>query len=112
VWQWGDATIQVCQPRWPCFKLALHRRRADIQLLMRRTGRTGWYLRVLEPGEVVVGAPISVVERDPAGLTVTDAHHAMGDRHLDRRDLVESLAGHPALAAEWRDPLRERLAAR
>src|SRR4051794_39780264 len=24
-WSWGDAHLQVCQPRWPCFKLALHR---------------------------------------------------------------------------------------
>ena len=23
VWRWDDAIIQVCQPRWPCFKLAL-----------------------------------------------------------------------------------------
>ena len=27
VWSWGGAWLQVSQPRWPCFKLALHRRR-------------------------------------------------------------------------------------
>ena len=111
-WSWGDATIEVCQPRWPCFKLALHRQRPDIQKQMRANGRTGWYHRVLEPGEVVVGAPIEVVARDPAELTVADAHAAMGDRHLEDRALVEALADHPSLAAEWRDPLRERLASR
>lgn len=109
VWQWDDAVLQVCQPRWPCFKLALHRRRPDIQGRMRATGRTGWYLRVLEPGEVTVGSVISVAARDIAGLTVADAHHAMGDRRLADRDLVEALAGHAALADEWREPLRERL---
>ena len=25
VWSWGDALLEVCQPRTPCFKLALHR---------------------------------------------------------------------------------------
>src|SRR6478609_12234211 len=25
VWSWGAAHLQVSQPRWPCFKLALHR---------------------------------------------------------------------------------------
>src|SRR4051812_40252469 len=25
VWSWGSAVLQVTQPRWPCFKLALHR---------------------------------------------------------------------------------------
>ncbi len=109
VWRWGDATLQVCQPRWPCFKLALHRHRHDIQSRMRTNGRTGWYLRVLEPGEVVVGNPITRVERDPAALTVFDAHAAMSDRHLDNRELVEQFAHHAALAAEWRTPLTERL---
>ncbi len=28
IWTWGEATLQVTQPRWPCFKLALHRERA------------------------------------------------------------------------------------
>jgi len=109
IWQWDNATLQVSQPRWPCFKLALHRGRADIQNRLRANGRTGWYLRVLEPGEVVVGSDIDVVQRDHARLSVTDAHHAMGDRHLEQRALVEALAHHPHLAAEWRDPLRERL---
>jgi MOSC domain-containing protein YiiM len=109
VWQWDDAVLQICQPRWPCYKLALHRRRADIQARMRRSGRTGWYFRVLQPGEVVVGSPIDVVERDRAGLTITDAHLAMGDRHLEHRALVEGLANHPALALQWREPLVERL---
>lgn len=109
-WRWDDAVLEVCQPRWPCFKLALHRQRADIQGRMRQNGRTGWYLRVLEPGEVTVGSSIEVVETDPRGLSVLDAHEAMGDRHLERRDLVAALAEHPALAAEWRVPLQERLA--
>jgi MOSC domain-containing protein YiiM len=109
VWRWDDAVIQICQPRWPCYKLALHRRRADIQARMRASGRTGWYFRVLEPGEIVVGSAIDVVARDSAGLTVMDAHVAMGDRHLAHRELVEALANHPALASQWREPLRERL---
>src|SRR6478609_9549019 len=109
VWRWDTAVLQVCQPRWPCFKLALHRQRADIQARMRATGRTGWYLRVLGPGEVTVGSPIELVDRDPARLTIAEAHVAMGDRHLERPALVAALAAHEALAEEWRAPLRQRL---
>jgi MOSC domain-containing protein YiiM len=110
VWGWGDALVEVCQPRWPCFKLALHLQRADIQKLMRANGRTGWYLRVLQPGAVTVGAELTVEHRDPAHLSIRDAHIAMGDRHLDHLDLVKALAGHDRLADEWRVPLRDRLA--
>lgn len=111
-WRWDGALLEICQPRWPCFKLALHRQRPDIQARMRSNGRTGWYLRVVEPGEVTVGSSIEVVESDLRGLSVLAAHEAMGDRHLERRDLVAALADHPALAAEWRVPLQERLARR
>ncbi len=108
VWSWGEATLQVTQPRWPCFKLALYRGRADIQGRMRASGRTGWYLRVLEPGEVELAAPIEVHD-DPAGITVADAHRAMSDHRLAEPDLVRSVAAHPALAEQWREPLLERL---
>ncbi|HWE56742.1 MAG TPA: MOSC domain-containing protein [Acidimicrobiales bacterium] len=108
-WRWDDAVVEVCQPRWPCFKLALYRRRSDIQVRMRTTGRTGWYLRVIEPGPVTVGSPLEVIERDPIALSVFSAHLAMADRHLEHPDLVEVAARHPRLAAEWREPLRERI---
>jgi MOSC domain-containing protein YiiM len=110
VWSWGDAWLQVSQPRWPCFKLALHRRRADIQARMRATGRTGWYLRVLEVGEVPAAGPILVVAPDDEGVTVRDAHLAMADTHVESRARIEGVAGHRALAEQWRTPLLERLA--
>lgn len=112
VWGWDDAVLEVCQPRWPCFKLALHRSRPDVQARMRSTGRTGWYLRVLQPGEVVVGTSLQVISRHPDRLSVTDAHLAMADRHLDNRELVRKAAGHARLAQQWRQPLEERLRSR
>lgn len=111
VWTWGGARLQVSQPRWPCFKLALHRARADVQERMRASGRTGWYLRVLEAGEVPVDGPITVTAPDASGVTVLDAHRAMSDRHVEEPDLVRAVATHPALADEWSAPLLQRLAA-
>lgn len=110
VWAWGRCRLEVCQPRWPCQKLTLHRHHARVGPMMRATGRTGWYLRVVLPGTVTVGDPIVVVDEHPAGVTVLDAHRAMLDRQLADRALVERVVGlGAALAAEWRDPLRARL---
>lgn len=100
-WAWGEALLEVCQPRWPCFKLALHRGRGDVGPRMRKTGRTGWYLRVLEPGRVPVAGPVRVVGRHPLGATVAAVHWAAmpGDAPhevLDALMLVEPLA------EEWR----------
>jgi MOSC domain-containing protein YiiM len=108
VWQWGSATLQVTQPRWPCFKLNMLRGRDDIGPRFRTSGRTGWYLRVLEPGEVPVSGPIDLTQRDHLGITVQDAHLAMLDRHTSRERLSE-VAAHPALAEQWRASILRRL---
>ena len=108
VWQWGAATLQVTQPRWPCYKLTMLRARDDIGPRVRASGRTGWYLRVLEPGEVPAGGPIEVIQRDQTGVSVHDAHLAMLDRHMSPERLRE-VAEHPALAEQWRGPLLRRL---
>ncbi len=109
VWIWGDARLQVCQPRWPCQKLTVHRGSARVGPMMRQTGRTGWYFRVLQPGTVHTSGTIEV-EPHPAGVTVADAHWAMADRRLDDRARAERVVAlGEVLAAEWREPLVERL---
>lgn len=50
----GHATVQVTQPRQPCFKLALRFEAPQMVRAMVRSGFSGWYLRVLEPG--LIGA--------------------------------------------------------
>lgn len=105
-WAWGDAVLQVSQPRWPCYKLTMHRRSGRVAPRLRNTGRTGWYLRVLQEGRVPVAGPIEVVERHPAGVTVREVHearlHGMSQDELMRLIAVEALAG------EWRAGLGDR----
>src|SRR5262249_2371294 len=65
----GSALLQVTQPRYPCFRLGI---RMGDPLFPRRflaSGRTGFYLRVLQEGEVAAGDALELVERSEA-LTV------------------------------------------
>ena len=101
VWAWGQARLQVSQPRSPCYKLATVTGRPDLLKRFVRTGRTGWYLRVLQPATVPVSGPIQVIERHPAGISVLLAHQASLPGALDRTD-VEAVARVNALAADWR----------
>ena len=105
IWAWGDARLQVVQPRSPCYKLAAITGRPDIGKRLVRAGRTGWYLRVLEPGTVPVAGPIRVVERHPAGVTVLDAHRATLPG-ADRSAIERVVAVGP-LAESWREWLRD-----
>jgi MOSC domain-containing protein YiiM len=105
-WAWGAAVLEVCQPRWPCYKLGLHRGDQGILARLRSTGRTGWYLRVLETGSAPVAGPITVALRHPAGVTVAEVHEArLHGTSPQRRDELIDLE---PLAEEWRWNLRHR----
>jgi MOSC domain-containing protein YiiM len=67
----GTALLEVTQPRRPCFKLAAHMDRPDFLKLFTQSGRCGWYLRVVEEGEIGAGDWI-VREIAGAGPTVLE----------------------------------------
>ena len=106
IWTWGEVELQICQPRIPCYKLAMTVGNPGIVKRFYETGFCGWYIRVLTPGTTSLDTPVVVNERDPAGITVRAAAMALfADTDNDRR--IE-IAGHPALARSWRGAL-ERL---
>src|SRR5262249_2552939 len=70
----GGGLLQVTQPRVPCFKLGI---KMGDPLFPRRflaSGRTGFYLRVLQEGEVGAGDVVEVAEKAD-GLTVQELWH-------------------------------------
>ena len=64
----GGALLQVCQPRQPCFKLALAMGDSRLARHMVRTGHSGWYYRVLREGPIAAGDAITLAERPNAGF--------------------------------------------
>ncbi len=100
-WFWGDAVLQVSEPRWPCYKLAIHLGRSDVPRRFRQSGRTGWYLRVLRPGRVPVAGPITV-ERHPVGATVRLVHDARMPDGGVPVEVVAALVELEELGEEWR----------
>jgi len=59
----GTCLLEVSQSRQPCWKLNVRFGVADMALRVQRSGRTGWYYRVLEPGEVRAGDALRLVAR-------------------------------------------------
>lgn len=63
IFRWGEALIQVTQPRSPCFKLNFHFAINDMAQLMQNSGKTGWLYRVIAGGQVSSDAPLELVSR-------------------------------------------------
>lgn len=108
IWRWGEVRLQICQPRFPCYKLgeALSDRTVVQKLV--ENGRTGWYFRVLTTGMAPTSGQMEIESRDPAGITVAMAHQARLP-HADPA-LVEQVLAVDALASKLRLTLEERLA--
>ncbi len=84
----GEVRFQVSQPRQPCATLARRHQVRDMIALVRRNGRSGWYLRVLREGFLEAGQAVLLAERPHPDWTVRRAALAMLNR-----------AGQPAEAA-------------
>lgn len=77
IYRIGDALVQVTQPRVPCFKLAHKMGIPTFVKQFMQAQRTGFYLRVLEEGEVGVGDTFELVTPDPVGMSVYDIFHLL-----------------------------------
>ena len=103
----GSATVEVSQGRQPCWKLGHRFGEPAIVQAVIRTGRCGWYYRVLRAGEVAAGDALELVERPHAEWTVATAFGLIvrGDRDLEA---LQALAELPSLSSSWREKARRR----
>ncbi|MFG0261764.1 MAG: MOSC domain-containing protein [Novipirellula sp. JB048] len=108
IWSVGKATVQVSQPRQPCWKLARRWQIKDLALQVQQSGRTGWYLRVLEEGLVQRGMSMTRLERPHPEWTIAEANRVM---HHDKHDhdAAARLAAIPALSPSWNRTLTNRV---
>jgi MOSC domain-containing protein YiiM len=106
----GTAEVVVTQPRMPCFKLAMKFDRDDIVESFLEAGRPGFYLAVLQEGELGGGDAMERIHEDENGVSVVDVIRLYLDRHGEvDRDLVERAVRVEALPESWRGHLRKRL---
>jgi MOSC domain-containing protein YiiM len=104
----GTALVQVSQARQPCWKLNVRFDVPDMALRVQSSGRTGWYYRVLEEGDVAAGDRLELVERPhpdwPLARLLTLLYH-------DKLNIpaLQQVAALAVLAESWRKIARRRL---
>jgi MOSC domain-containing protein YiiM len=108
----GTAEVVVTQPRLPCFKLAMRFDREDVVETFLHSGRPGFYLAVLQEGELGAGDAMERIHEDENAVSVVDVVRL----YLDRKggtdpDLLRRAASVEALPKSWRDHFRKRIPA-
>ncbi|WP_432799121.1 MOSC domain-containing protein [Poriferisphaera sp. WC338] len=104
----GSATVQISQPRQPCWKLS---RRWQIKSFVRevqRLGYNGFYLRVLQPGTVQVGDTLTLTDRPHPNWPTRRVHELLYDRSTPP-ELLSQLSALELLSTSTRSHFERRL---
>ncbi len=104
----GGAIIEVSQGRQPCWKLNERFVQPDMARRVQTSGRTGWYYRVLKPGEVAPDSRLELIDRAAPSWTIRRIWEVFYVDTLNRAEL-EKLAELPQLAEGWKRHARRRL---
>lgn len=100
--------VQVTAPRRPCTTVSARWSMRELPRLMQDRGRTGYYLRVLEPGPIEAGDAVRIVMRLERAVSVAETNRVMNVDRADRAGIVRLLSA-PELPARWRTLLEARL---
>ncbi|MFZ0494344.1 MAG: MOSC domain-containing protein, partial [Methylocella sp.] len=105
----GGALFEVTQPRVTCYRVGIRMQEPQMAALLVAHGRPGFYLRVLEEGEVEAGDEILRVASGPERMSVFEINALLYMPGHPRSQLERALHI-PALSAGWRGSLVALLA--
>lgn len=106
----GGALVEVTQPRVPCFKLALRMEEPRFLKSFMARALVGYYLRVLEEGEVGAGDPVKRVRTGPGEMTVREMFKLLY-HDKDKLAGAQRALRIDALSPGWRGSFEEIVAA-
>lgn len=93
----GTALIEVSRPRAPCWKIEHRFGHKGMVAAVIRTGRCGWYFRVIETGEVAAGDSLERIAIGAADWSVARVFRALTAGKATPEELAQ-LAELPALS--------------
>ncbi len=109
VMRFGSAVLQISQGRQPCWKLNKRFGRNDMAFSVQKTGRTGWYYRVLEEGRASAGDALVLDNRQQPDWPLSRLTRLLY-RDTKTKDELAQMSEIPELAEGWRQLARRRVA--
>ena len=108
-YQWGEAIIEVSQPRSPCFKLNKRWGIESLSVDMQEVSRCGWLYRVIQPGMVSVNEPLELIARVDNAMTINAVCQAFFGEPLNKVGLLK-LQQQDKLSDSLMDKVLQRIA--
>lgn len=108
IYRVGSAVFEVTQPRIPCYKLAIKMQLASFPRKFLKSGRLGFYMKVLEEGEVNAKEMFEAIDINNKGLTISDIWNLAFFDTENIEDITRALELQ-SLGPEWRRPLERKL---
>ncbi len=105
----GSALFEVTQPRVTCYRVGIRMNEPRMAALLTGSGRPGFYLRVLEEGEVGAGDEIAKTGEAKERMTVAEIN-ALLYSPAHPRDRLQRALRIEALPAGWRSSFEALLA--
>ncbi len=83
IYKIGEVVLEVSQPREPCWKVSYFLNHKDATKEMYKSGKTGWYFRVLTPGTIHEDDTITLVEKKNSDLTIENLNFLVNGKVQD-----------------------------
>ena len=107
IYRLGNARLQVCQPRNPCWKIDDRFDADGMAAYIAEQSLTGWYWRVVQPG--LLHADDALELEQSAGTAPTlAAAMALWQVHRPAVSELEQLAATPGIASNWQRKILDR----
>lgn len=107
-YQIGTAILEVSQPRQPCYKLAARHGDKSIAKKVQQAGKTGFYFRCIQEGNVQVGDELELIQRPNSEFTIEKANHLM---HIDKMNIqhMQKFVNLETLSESWKKYFNKRI---
>lgn len=108
IFEVGDVTIQISNPRKPCYKLGNRYKIEELPVLVQQTGYTGFYFRVLKEGFIKPGQNLRLLERKEENPTVAYINSVI---YHDEENIqaLKQLVEVKELSERWRNSFQNKV---
>lgn len=107
IFRWGEALIQVTQPRAPCYKLNHFLDCKNLAPLLQSSGRCGWLYRVVSTGNVSGDRSLELLTRN-SDVSVAGAISIAFNMPFDEEQ-YRRLMSAAGISASWSKTMQMRL---